>query len=193
MGTGTEYQIISHLCRKLPAEMIAEMENALSNDLDALARFQEIKKTVQESMEEKGGVAVIQKAWPQPQVSTSGFKVLLDKYKARYIQHMKDSGLKATTADLYEQVSGQSKWYRMCKDKAAPSQYHDDVRMICVLCRLNCSETIEFLWTTGHPLLAGDARDQIIAECIIDGVYEPEEVNRRLKEQKQEPLFTYNV
>lgn len=186
-----DYQILLQLCRELSAETIAEMEAVLSSDPDALMRFREIQRVVGEARANAPGISTIKRAWSSPRMSSNRFDELLDRYIERYIERTKDCANRGTTADLYNRINGQAKWYRMRKHRAARPQYHDDVRMICLLCGLNCSETIEFLWTAGHPLQAGDRRDDILADCILNDIRDPEEVNARLAARRQAPLFTY--
>lgn len=191
MDTNIDYQILLQLCRELSAETVAKMELVLSSDPDALMRFREVQDIVAKAHNKEPAVSTIKKAWSSPRMSTNRFDELLDRYIERYIQLTKKYNGRGTTADLYSRINGQAKWYRMRTHRGARPQYHDDVRMICLLCELNCSETIEFLWTAGHPLMAGDLRDDIIADCILKGIRDPEEVNAKLTARRQAPLFTY--
>ena len=50
-------------------------------------------------------------------------------------------------------------------------------------------ESVELLWSAGHPFDSDSRRDYVIAECLVKKIYTLEEVDKRLAALGQPVLF----
>ncbi len=191
MNSDLDYQILLHFSRSLEEERLLEMEEVLADSLDEYMRFREIREV---GKEEKGRKSLdkewVKKSWRQyARISGNRFDSLTEKYFRRYHTYMKDKGKKGTVTELNSYLSGHNKWYRMLKQHGIGPQYGRDMRRLCILFRLSYGEATEFLWSAGHPLDSDSRSDYVIAECLVNKIYETEQVDRCLAEVNEPPLF----
>lgn len=193
MAYDLDFQILLHIIPELPEDVMDRVEGALAESFDEYMRFREICEIINESKgipQKKFSEEDLKKSWRQyTRLDRNRFDELIDFYFLRYKERAKKKGRKGTVTELNVELSGHNKWYRMLRDHGMGKQYHDDIRKLCFIFQLSYTEAVELLWSAGQPLSSEDARDYVIAECLVKKVYKQEEINKKLQAMKQAVLF----
>lgn len=186
-----DYRILLHIKRALPRDRINEIENVLADNLDEYMRFREVEGPAEiDSGPVSLDVDELRKNWIKyTKLNKNKFDDLIEKYFEKYKKNAKKKNKKGTVTELNIELSGPNKWYRMLKDHGIGSKYHNDMRKLCFLFELSYLESIELLWSSGHPFDSDSKRDYVIAECLVKKIYAPEEVDKRLAALGQPVLF----
>lgn len=186
-----DYRILLHIKRALSKEKVNEIENVLADNLDEYMRFREIEGPAKiDSSPTSLSVDELRKNWINyTKLNKNRFDKLIENYFERYKKNAKKKNKKGTVTELNIELSGPNKWYRMLKDHGIGSKYHDDMRKLCFLFELSYLESVELLWSAGHPFDSDSRRDYVIAECLVKKIYALEEVDKRLAALGQPALF----
>lgn len=191
MDNELDYRILRHIKHALPEKRICEIENVLADNFDEYMRFREIEGTAGTGLDQTSlSVDELRKNWVRyTKLNNNRFDKLVETYFDRYKENAKKRNKKGTVTELNIELSGHNKWYRMLKDHGIGAKYHDDMRKLCFLFELSYLESIELLWSAGHPFDNDSTRDYVIAECLVQKIYEQEEVDKRLAALGQPVLF----
>lgn len=186
-----DYRILLHIKRALSKEKVNEIENVLADNFDEYMRFREIEGPAKiDSSPTSLSVDELRKNWINyTKLNKNRFDKLIENYFERYKKNAKKKNKKGTVTELNIELSGPNKWYRMLKDHGIGSKYHDDMRKLCFLFELSYLESVELLWSAGHPFDSDSRRDYVIAECLVKKIYTLEEVDKRLAALGQPVLF----
>lgn len=193
MAYELDYQILLHIIASSSEDMMMQYESVLVDYFDEYMRFREICKVAGRDRQPDAGSPTIddlRKGWRKyTSLSHNRFDELIRFYFLRFKQNARKKGRKGTVTELNTELSGHNKWYRMLNDHGIGNQYHDDMRKLCFIFQLSYAESVELLWSAGHPFDNGSLRDYIIAECLVNKTYDYEAVNKQLMQMKQDILF----
>lgn len=191
MTNELDYQILLHINRTMEEDDLLKIEEVLANNLDEYMRFREIHDIAKPPAGSSAkSIDALKQSWRNyARLSNSRFDMLIRTYFERYKENAKKEKRKCTVTELNRELSGHNKWYRMLKDHGIGLKYHDDMRKLCFIFRLTYSESVEFLWSAGQTLDSDSRRDFVIAECLVNQIYEPDKVNERLAALHQPLLF----
>ncbi len=168
----------------LPDSTVALLKQRFSGDLDRYLYFTEALEEAQ-----KHRTNSVREEWRIFSRGGGQFHALMQRYIRRYRERAKEQGQKGTLAELEHEVSNHSKWNRMMNDRGVGNQYRDDLRRVCFVFRLSYVEATELLWTAGQPFDASDRRDFVLARCLTQKRFSPEEVEQVLEEENLPALF----
>lgn len=117
------------------------------------------------------------------------FDKLMEKYMKAYLEKEKKEKHSGKKSDLEHLISNHTKWNRMMTQRGQGIQYQDDIRRICFVFRLTYPEANELMWSAGQLFDMDNLRDFILVDCLTKGIYDIENINKRLSDQNLKILF----
>jgi len=96
-----------------------------------------------------------------------------------------------TDSQVYNAIGmNRSLWYRMRNDSEARTKKENVLKLVIVL-RLNFWEAFYLIALAGYSFLPGiNETDEIVAQCLLEKIYNPEEVDKILYGKCYKTLFT---
>lgn len=182
----TERGVLLETLKLLSDKDITALKRTFAGDMERYLSLTEALKRTRQPGDAPGGVREDWRAFSQ---EGDKFTQLMEQYIEEYQEREKRKGLRGNLSDLEASVNNHSKWRRMMNAHGIGKAYRDDMRRVCVVFGLNYRQATELLWAAGQPFDTADKRDFIIAQCLTEGRWTPEEVNRALESENVPALF----
>ena len=170
----------------LSEKNISKLKRGFAGDME---HYLSLNEALKQARQPEGMSGRVQDGWRTFSQEGNRFTELMEQYIKEYQQRERQAGRRGNLSELEAFVSNHSKWHRMMDAHGIGKAYRDDMRRVCVLFRLNYCQATELLCAAGQPFDPSDKRDYLIAQCLTEQRWTPEEVNCALERGKVSALF----
>lgn len=183
-------EIIEEILKKLPLDARSGIIDSFSANPDQLNRLNEIMGIHTQVAQNNAPAESILDRWNESKKNHKNrFNELIERYLEAYLKGERETEYEPSRSSLENIVSNHSKWNRMINHHGQGRQYRDDIRRVCFVFRLTFPEANELMWSAGQFFDPSDLRDYIIIDCLKNGIYSMEKVDKTLRDVGVPELF----
>jgi len=187
-----DHRLLLILATQLKEADVVSIREMLADNRELLTRFEDVMQEAESVSPEDLLLDDAFSDWTLPDDDVKAYFVTLleQRYYPRWKQRARSLHLNWTKQAFgLEFGCDHNKRSRILSDGGQGWQYHDNVRMICFVCRMTYLEAVEFLWSACQPFDRTSERDYLLAYCLCNEIYDPVKIDTILKDNKQKTLF----